>query len=252
MTTSKKTKTIILFSGLSGSGKDYIANRLVEELGNKEVLAFAHADILKKYCSDMFNVELKYFHRADKDKLFVQFNRTNMFEEADVLTIKEIQEKIDSFVIWDDDKLNLFFLENEAKDLYSLGFPVFVSLRTLLLYFGYHIMKKKMPPFLLLYQSLREITETQEFKDCNYFIVKDNRFDEEFDFLIKFANKNKYKIKYVQIESNKANNLDNVAEGSISFPIEEYISLDDIMILDNSDQTEESTKKKIAELIDFI
>lgn len=136
--------------------------------------------------------------------------------------------------------------------MYDSGHFIMVSLRTLLLYFGYTIMKRQMPPFLLLFQSLREHSQTKEFIESEYIIVTDNRFNEEVEFLTNYAIENRYDIKFIRITSDKSNNITNAAEDALTIDVEQYIPLEDILIIDNSDRSEYRTNETIQTISDFI
>lgn len=256
---SVANKTLILVNGKSGVGKDFLIDTVVYNLTkrNKKISRFAHADILKKYISNLFNIELSEFYTSDKDLRYIIFNRKNLLEQAKIYTVDYIRATFKSFnyEVWDENQIKEYYSVEEPEDLYRMydsGHFIMVSLRTLLLYFGYTIMKKQMPPFLLLFQSLREHSQTKEFIESEYIIVTDNRFNEEVEFLTNYAIENGYDIKFIRITSDKSNNITNAAEDALTIDVEQYIPLEDILIIDNSDRSEYGTNETVQAISDFI
>ena len=252
-------KTLVLINGKSGVGKDFLIDKVVYNLTkrNKTIFRFAHADILKKYISDLFNIELSEFYTSDKDLRYIIFNRKNLLEQAKIYTTDYIRATFKSFnyEVWDENQIKEYYSVEEPEDLYRMydsGHFIMVSLRTLLLYFGYTIMKRQMPPFLLLFQSLREHSQTREFIESEYIIVTDNRFNEEVEFLTNYAIENGYDIKFIRITSDKSNNITNAAEDALTIDVEQYIPLEDILIIDNSDRSEYGTNETVQAISDFI
>lgn len=256
--------SIVLVNGKSGSGKDYLIDRVLKQIKDDKlypkntIKSFAHADILKEYLSNMFNIKISNFYSPEKDKLYIQFNRADLFNKAKIYTLKDIDKLGDKALIWDESDIEVFCSTSNIEHAFSpkCDKQIFTSLRTLLVYYGFNIMKKRMPPYLLLYQSLNQLFSTKSFKNVSCLIITDNRFEEEIEFFQKFAVKNDIKLKYLQITSTQSNDLNNICEKSLNFDdrrwSEEIKENENLLRIDNSDRTSLATQENIDKIIKFI
>lgn len=171
---------------------------------NCYVIAFA--DQLKRICSTMFEVPLKYFY-DNKSTSWICIN--NGFELTE---IKPNQESIVS-----------------AEDYYTGNYvdrhtgKVYMSLRELLVYVGTYVLQRHISQKTFINIVEKKVKEIENRSSYKYVICTDVRFEHEFEFI-----KNHHGI-MVNIVRDGVQQLDNIAEHDLD-DVEDY----DYVIENNS------------------
>jgi phosphomevalonate kinase len=69
-------KTIIFISGYARSGKDTVANTIIDLYGKNRCVQLAFADTIKEMASNIYQLNIKFFHYPYKDQYIPQIYGT--------------------------------------------------------------------------------------------------------------------------------------------------------------------------------